>query len=278
MKTPEELLEKCPELSSLPVVYHKLNEAINSPSCTTGIISRIISHDPVLTLKVLKMVNSAFYGFPHEIEDIPQAILIIGLQQLNDLVLANSIIDLFSESQSSSFTLEEFWHHSLASGLLSRILASHVIGRPCDRIFISGLLHAVGKLIMTKVAPLEYARAIQFSKKNSVPMTVAEKEIFGYSHCDVNGALMKQWRIPSAIETITSTYNDDELEDFRAERTVVAMAGALSQSLGVGSCGDPFVPPLPKYILEMGVSGAIVEEAQIALQAQLSEVISTFLN
>ncbi|NQZ59892.1 MAG: HDOD domain-containing protein, partial [Lentisphaeraceae bacterium] len=238
MMTPEELLAKCPELTSLPVVYHKLNEAINSPSCTTGIISRIISHDPILTLKVLKLVNSAFYGFSHEIEDIPQAILIIGLQQLNDLVLANSIIDLFSESKSSSFTLEEFWYHSLATGLLSRILATHVMGRPSDRIFISGLLHVVGKLIMTKAAPVEYAQAIQYSKENVVPMVEAEKKIFGFTHCEVNGTLMKQWRIPKVIEQITSSYTDEDFDEYRAECTLVSMAGALSQSLQIGSCGD----------------------------------------
>ena len=101
MSSPELLLEKCPDLATLPSVYHKLNEAINSPSCTTGIISRIISHDPSLTIKVLKMVNSAFYGFPHEIEDIPQAIVIIGLQQLNDLVLTHSIINLFNNKKSN---------------------------------------------------------------------------------------------------------------------------------------------------------------------------------
>ena len=106
MALPEDLLEKCPDLATLPAVYHQLNEAINSPSCTTGIISRIISQDPSLTIKVLKMVNSAFYGFPHEIEDIPQAVVIIGLQQLNDLVLTHSIINLFNKKKTAPFTLE----------------------------------------------------------------------------------------------------------------------------------------------------------------------------
>jgi len=279
MSTPQELLSLNPQLTTLPAVYHKLSEAINSPRCTTGIISRIISHDPTLTLKVLKLVNSAFYGFPHEIDDIPQAILIIGLHQLNDLVLANSIIDLFKENEAHNFSIEDFWHHSLATGLLARILSSHSLEKPSERIFIAGLLHAIGKLIMNKAAPEKFSECIELSSSKSIPMINAEIEVFGYSHCDINNELMRQWNIPLPIREIATSYKLAEPKTFQKECQLIAYADTITECLNIGSVGSPLIPAPPLNCEEnLCITPFLLEESIIMLRTQQHEVFSTFLH
>ena len=277
--TPEALLEKCPDLTTLPSVYHKLNEAINSPSCTTGIISRIISQDPILTIKVLKMVNSAFYGFPHEIDDIPQAIVIIGMQQLNDLVLTHSIINLFDNQKSTPFTLEDFWKFSLASGIEAKILATQSKGKFSERIFVGGLLHNIGKLIMAIAEPELYISCRELSTSEEVSMTIAEKSIFGYSHVEVNRAIMNSWKIPQMINDLSSNYLSPQQSSFLSECDLIRLAHIMVQTTGLGNNGDFFIPEFSDQSLDdLNLTLAALEESLIDLKGQFSEICTTFLN
>lgn len=279
MLTPEALIEKCPDLATLPSVYHKLNEAINSPSCTTGIISRIISQDPALTLKVLKMVNSAFYGFPHEIEDIPQAIVIIGMQQLNDLVLTHSIINLFNNQNSAPFSLEDFWKFSLACGIEAKILASQSKGSYSERIFVGGLLHNIGKLLMAIAEPDNYTKCHKLSLQESTSMTEAETKIFGFNHIAVNTALMNAWNIPQAINEISSNYLTPEDTQYTQECNLIRLAHTVIQTVGLADNGDFFVPAFSdEQLNQLQLTVLGLEESLIELKDQFSEITSTFLS
>lgn len=276
---PELLIEKCPDLASLPDVYHKLNEAINSPNCTTGIISRIVSHDPSLTIKILKIVNSAFYGFPHEIEDIPQAIVIIGLQQLNDLVLAHSIINLFENKKTAPFSLEDFWKFSIASGLEAKILCSFSKQKSNDRVFVGGLLHNIGKLLMATAEPDLYEECCQVSLNHNLSCHEAERKVFGFSHIEVNQVLMKSWNIPQAISQISSNYlTPDANSEFELESNFILVAHSICSTLGLGSTGEKFIPEVSDAnVRAIKLKTAQLEESLIPLKDQFSEVTNTFL-
>ncbi|MCH2205371.1 MAG: HDOD domain-containing protein [Lentisphaerales bacterium] len=277
--SPEALIDKCPDLATLPSVYHKLNEAINSPSCTTGIISRIISQDPALTLKVLKMVNSAFYGFPHEIEDIPQAIVIIGMQQLNDLVLTHSIINLFNKQKCAPFTLEDFWKFSLACGLEAKILASQSKGSYSERIFVGGLLHNIGKLLMAIAEPDDYVKCHELNQQESISMTEAETKVFGFNHLAVNRALMNAWNIPQAINEISSNYLSPEKTQYSQECHLIRLAHTVIQTVGLGNNGDFYTPNFTDAQMEqLQLTVLGLEESFIELKEQFSEITSTFLS
>ena len=279
MTTPEKVLEKCPDLTTLPMVYHKLNEAIQSPSCTTG-ISRIISHDPILTMKVLKMVNSAFYGFPHEIEDIPQALLIIGMQQLNDLVLANTVIKLFEKQKVKIFTMDDFWRYSLASGLTSKILASCSKDRHSERVFVAGLINAVGKLIMAIAEPEMFEKAFNLSIEKEIPSYVAEKEVFGFDHQEMNLTVMQSWSLPHSLTDIAGNIlTPDNSQEHQKEAHLIGLASTICHSLKIGSCGTYFIPEIPVNTWEMtSLQPGIIDEVVISLKNQYHDILNTFLN
>lgn len=277
--TPDNLLDNCPELTTLPAIYHKLNEAINSPNCTTGIISRIVSQDPILTMKVLRMVNSAFYGFPQEIEDIPQAILIIGMQQLNDLVLANTVISLFEKSESKLFSMKEFWEFSVASGLSCRIIGELSNERFSERLFVSGLLHNVGRLVMAITQPGLLIKARHVSIDKGIPMHEAENLVFGFNNEDMNFHLMNSWSIPSSISDIASHYMDPENSaDHSKEALIVKISHSLAQSLSLGNTGDYFICPLSEHNWEcIGITVNSIEETIKRLDEQFKEVLQTLI-
>jgi HD-like signal output (HDOD) protein len=279
MSSPEVLIQKCPDLASLPMVYHKLNEAINSPSCTTGILSRIVGNDPGLTMKILRMVNSAFYGFPNEIEDIPQAIVIIGMQQLNDLVLTHSIVNLFNGRRTAPFSLTDFWKFSLANGLSAKIISQSSSLRFSERVFVGGLLHNIGKLLMSSVEPDKYTQAIELSRLKNIPLTDAEKQIFGFTHTDTNYALMTSWKIPLPITDIASNYLNPSKSGQPKESLLLLLSHSLVQSFKIAPCGEHFLPALPQGILEdLCLTPGSLEEVRIPLKSQLSEVLNTFIN
>jgi HD-like signal output (HDOD) protein len=280
MTSPQILLQRCPELSTLPMVYHKLNEAISNPNCTTGIISGIVKQDPILSIKVLKIVNSAFYGFPHEIDDIAQALLIIGMQQLNDLVLANSIIYLFEKQKIHSFTMENFWKYSLASALTSKILASIAEDQHSDRVFVSSLLHGVGKLIMAITSPEKFLEAYNLSINEKILCRDAEKAVFGFDHLEMNQTLMSSWSLPHTISDISTHYLDPQNSiDHPKEACIVNLSSAITQSLNIGSFGQFYIHPLDESNWrETGLSPTVIDEVILTLKPQLYESFNTFLH
>ncbi|MCM8540063.1 MAG: HDOD domain-containing protein [Lentisphaeraceae bacterium] len=277
--SPEQLSANCPELSTLPEIYHKLNDAINSPNCTTGIISRIISQDPILTMKVLRMVNSAFYGFPQEIEDIPQAILIIGLQQLNDLVLANTVISLFDGYKLELFSMEDFWKFSIAGGLSSRIIGNLSTQTFSERLFVGGLLHNIGRLIMAISKPDLLIEAHELSIKEEILLHEAEKRVFGFNNEEMNYHLMNEWSLPHSIIDISSHYlTPDNSTENKNEATIVGIANSLTQSLSLGYTGDYYINPIDERNWgELGLNINSIEEAATRLNEQFKDVLNSII-
>lgn len=276
---PHQLIAECPELCTLPQIYHKLNEAVNSPNCTTGIISRIISQDPILTMKVLRMVNSAFYGFPQEIEDIPQAILIIGQQQLNDLVLANTVITLFDGLKPELFTMEDFWKFSIASGLSARILGDLSNNKFSERLFVGGLLHCVGRLMMALSQPKLLLEAYDLSISKEILLSDAEKIVFGFNNEEMNSHIMEAWSIPSSISDISSHYLCPEnSENNKNEATIVGISNSLIQSLRIGANGDYYINPINENKWQdIGLSTNSIVEASTRINEQFKDVLKSLV-
>ena len=146
--SPRDLLDGTEKLSSVSLVHERLNEAIFSKQATVDQISSIIMQDPGLTARLLRIVNSAYFGFPRKIDTISRAVMIVGTQQLHDLTLATSIVTLFRRIPEQFVSMESFWKHSVACGLAARVLAGLNRESNVERFFVAGILHDVGRLIM----------------------------------------------------------------------------------------------------------------------------------
>ena len=164
-RDPRDLVKSCVEVSSLPMVFLRINEAISSPRTSVVDISRIIADDPGLTARLLRLVNSPLYNFPGKIETISRAVVIVGTQQLRDLALATSVLKLFEGIPGDLVTMQSFWEHSVSCGLASRILASYRQEPNVERYFVAGMLHDIGRLVIYSQAPALAREALARSRE-----------------------------------------------------------------------------------------------------------------
>jgi HD-like signal output (HDOD) protein len=275
---PEDLLKGLVQLSSLPAVYTKINEAVNNPRSSMQDISTIISDDPGLTSRLLQLVNSAFYGFPSKIETVSRALFIVGTQQIRDLALATSIMSLFKGIPESLVNMESFWRHSVACGVAAKILATY---RRCEmnveRFFAAGIIHDIGRLVIYKKIPETAQEMIQRCKTNKELLYIVEKEVMGFNHSNVGRVLVKYWNLPPSLEDVVAYHHSPkDAKRYPIETSVVHMADIIVHAMQYGNSGEMYVPPLDKKALELvGVPSSVLSPALDQLEKEVNDVVQT---
>lgn len=195
-------------LPTPPIVFHQIQKVIKDPNVSAGQIASILSEDPAMSVKVLKLTNSAFYGLSREVESVKQAVVIVGLEAIKNLVLSASVLDMFKGKDIDQDFQEKFWRHSLATAFCARILARKLKSRGIvdpDLSFSAGLLHDIGKIILCCFLQDEYKKFTEARLTDQQSQTYEiEESILGYNHSQIGALLAVQWKLPSKIgEAIT---------------------------------------------------------------------------
>jgi putative nucleotidyltransferase with HDIG domain len=236
----DRIVSSLDKIPTLPVIYTKLGKLLQSPDATIQAVSNIISEDQVIAAKVLKFVNSAFYGFPQRIGSIQRAIVILGFNTIKNLVFATSVFDMFRGVETmNSFDKKSFWKHCIGCAVASRVLAEAADLRNPDEVFTGGLLHDIGKLVVAVQYPEKFSAVINEVHKAEIPMVEAERKIFGFDHTQVGSALAVQWRFP--IETanmISSHHLAEGATPQRKDIAAVHIGNILCMALQFGTGGE----------------------------------------
>jgi putative nucleotidyltransferase with HDIG domain len=245
MSSALDLVKNNVKISTLPMIYNRLREAINNPRSSLKEIANIISEDQGLAARLLKLANSPFYGFPAKIEKINQAITLIGTQQLTELALGTTVMRLFKDIPKSLVDMESFWHHSIACGVLARILATYRREPNIERFFVSGIMHDIGRLIIYTKKPDTSRESLLHCKKSQELLYKVERKAMRFDHTDVGGALLEQWKIPiSIVEMVTYHHNPLQAMRFPVDTAIVHVADIIANATQLGSSGERLVPPL----------------------------------
>ena len=199
LSSPRDLISEDETIFSLPEIYFELQEGLNDPDKTFQDIGEIIRCDAALTARLLKIVNSPFFGFPSEIETISHAISIIGMNQLTDLALATLVIYQFRGIPNSLFNMEKFWRHSMSCGVAARSIAEFRGEKNVERFYLAGILHDIGRLVIFKKEPALAREAFVRSKEQPENIFLSERELMGFDHADVGGELLKAWKLPPRL-------------------------------------------------------------------------------
>ncbi|HPL63058.1 MAG: HDOD domain-containing protein [Syntrophales bacterium] len=249
---PEDLLRGYVQVSSLPVVYTRINEAVNNPRSSTSDISKIISDDPGLTSRLLRLVNSAFYGYPNKIDTISRALLVVGTQQLRELALATSVITMFEGISGHLVNMECFWRHSIACGITAKILSTYMKTEThSERFFVAGIVHDIGRLILFKKRPDQAEEALMIGRSGE-PLFKAEQTVLGFDHADIGRRLLVIWNIPAILQEIVAFHHNPEgAGSHEVETAVIHVADIIAHGLQLGNSGEYFVPPLNEKAWEM---------------------------
>jgi HD-like signal output (HDOD) protein len=243
MITAEEVIKDKVNLPTLPAIFTQLNEAVNNPRMSIADIGRIISGDVGLSTRLLRIANSAMYGFPTKIDTISRAVTIIGTQQLRDLALATVVLKFFKGIPHSLMDLEKFWQHSVACGITARIMATYRREPNVERFFMAGMLHDVGRLVLCLKCPDHMRECLSHVQQNGRSLVETEKEIIGTDHAAVGGALMRSWNLPPSLEEVVLYHHTPLLaERHPIETAVIHVADIIAHAMELGNSGEGLIP------------------------------------
>lgn len=229
--TLDNLIKNSKELSSLPEIYIRVSEILDDEHSTSNQIGAIVHSDPALTARILKVVNSSFYGFPNEISTISQAINILGRNPLRQLLMGTVLGGVFSRLSNDVFLMDEFWQHSVHTAVIAKNCYLNIVGKvKCDELFVAGLLHKIGRLVIAHQMP-EAASKIQKALDTSDTDIVSfEQELLGFSHNEVAAAIMRKWGLPTILRSCALHQFEPSLAGpYKSPAWIIHIASSLAQ-------------------------------------------------
>ena len=246
-------------MPALPTSVAKVIEVCNQLQTSPNDLNHVISLDPVLTGKVLKLINSAYFSLGEPVTSVTRAIIMLGLNTVKNLALSTSIVGIFREdSKEGCFSMNDFWVHSLAAGVTARMLAAGK-GLPAntrEEYFVGGLLHDIGKIPLMHCFPEDYRHSLKESHERRQPLYRAEQETLGFDHCHVGQIIGEKWRLSNNLASALGSHHRGELADDLAEFCdFIAAANICAKSFSWGSAGDGFFEDLTPLVQKKTGSG-----------------------
>jgi putative nucleotidyltransferase with HDIG domain len=276
---PDTIAARVVKLVTLPRAYHRINEMLADERYGAADIGRVISADPALTARLLRMVNSAYYGLPSRIDTVPLAISVLGTRALHELLLATSVASAFSRIDTRLVDVADFWHHSIYCGIVARLLSKRLRLGQSEQAFTAGLLHDIGKLALYHELPdiAETALSRFGTAERRRPLFEIERELLGFDHADVGGALMTHWELPAVYrEAVTCHHRVANSEDHVEVTCLVHVANALSKKVEPGHklpTDDQDLPLVDGTAAErIELTPELVEELRVDADMQSIEV------
>lgn len=263
-------------IATLPEVTLKIIKLVEDPSSTAQDLHNVISKDPALCTRILKVVNSAFYGLPGQIGSINRAIVLLGLNAVKNIAIAASLAKLFKGGQlTPGFSAKDLWTHSVAVGAASRSIATAMGLGLADEAFLAGLIHDVGIIIEMQFDRNRLSDVLDRSAAKGGSFLAIEEDVFHANHQDFGAALAEKWKFPRSFVHVCG-YHHRPFElaaDHRAMAAIVCLADHLAAEMKAGFTLDVGDPTIPGELLEeLRLTTQNVQEIRENLPAQLEDI------
>jgi len=236
------------DLPPLPAVIVRVMQTISDPTTSASDLNRLISADQALASKVLRLVNSSYYGFPRKIATITNAVVILGFNTVRNLTTSLGVFNAFDgQGQKTALDRDAFWAHSMATAVAAGVIARRkgIGAKSVEEVFIGGLMHDIGKLFLDQYFPDQYAIAVKLAVAARISIWEAEKTALGVGHALVGKRIAEKWNLPHSLTAMITLHHQPVFakEYFEITATIQA-ADHVARKLGLGNGGDPQVPPL----------------------------------
>ncbi|MCA9734917.1 MAG: HDOD domain-containing protein [Deferribacteres bacterium] len=271
-------------LPTLPTVVAKMMQVMDDPRTTVSELSRLISSDQVLSAKLLKLANSAYFGLPRKVKTLDFAIILLGFDNLKTLSLGLSVIDRFSDNWDGAFDYTEFWEHAFGCAVASSMVARDICRDKKSEAFIAGLLHDIGKLILSQYAKRYFSVVIKNVTEYNSDFYSAEKALLGVTHADIAAWFADKWNFPvQLIKAILYHHSPAALLDENELASCVHLGDYLVRRCGVGFTAGRNLPEFDSFVFkdknvlrdENGEIALLLYEEQLQLELEQAD---TFLN
>ncbi len=254
------------ELPTLPAVIPRLIKLMENPDSDTEEVTEAISHDPALTSKILKVANSAYYGFPQKITSLDRAVALLGFNMVKSLALSVGVIRCLPKSSGTGdFTAKGLWTHSLAVATVAKGLCEKTGKFDQGEIsFVIGLLHDIGKLVLNEFfSDLFQVALSSVAEDNTKELCEAEREFVGLDHAQVGGILLKRWKFPESIRIPIAFHHrpGDYEGEYEKDILMLRIADCVSRDVGLGEAGNPVLPDIGEEDMErLGLTSSVLDD------------------
>lgn len=230
LPTPEALIENVLHLVSLPEIYLRLQQALDNPNHTRQQLADVVAYDPSLSARVLRIANSSYYGFPSKIESISAAVNIIGEIELRNIVLATTVVNTMSKLEQGGLDINQFWLHSLNCGVIARLIGKLVGGCNADNLFLCGMLHDLGILILYR-QEIELANSVARQMQDrQQSRDQAEQSLLGFDHAGLGGLLAQAWGLTPVLQEVIKCHHQPDLaNEYLRESQILCLANLFAQ-------------------------------------------------
>jgi putative nucleotidyltransferase with HDIG domain len=237
-------------MPAFPKSVHQVLALTSNINCSQKQLVEVIRLDPVFTLKILKLVNSAFFGLAREVTSIHQASVYLGLNTLKNVALGLAAIGVFPRDNPAGLDMDAFWLHSLAVATATRMLGEQ-IGVPHDEVtdyFAGGLLHDVGKMVFALYMPGEFRQALDIAAREGRRLLDVEVQVFGVSHAELGAVLARKWNLPKNLAVCLADHHAPRAAEGQPLVDCCFAANQVVKRIGVGAAGDKVVEDLPEGV------------------------------
>lgn len=269
-------LSEIRDLPTLPAVFMNILYLMRNPNTPIGEIAKAIESDPAITMKILRLINSSFYGLAKPVNTVQQAIVLLGSSTLKNIVISTTIIRaLDGDDQHSDFNREALWQHSIGCGLIAHLLGKHLGLPPDEERFVAGVIHDVGKIALDVYFRPEMKSVLKCVRQRRVSFVQAEREILGTDHTEIGAYIAETWMLPLELVELIAHHHDDNPDSQQSTLTaLIQVSDMLVRKYGVGSGGDALVPEINPWIWEkLNLSEPLLISIDEDLKAEAAKVL-----
>jgi len=235
MSRVDEILSLVKHIPAFPKVAQQVMAVMDRPETTAGDLAGIIKYDQAITANVLKICNAAYFGLPRRVSSLDEAVVVIGQDILKDIIITSSSARFYRGAVGAGYQLEqgELWKHSVGCAIMARLIAARIDGVDPGDAFTAGLLHDIGKRILSSFVADDFSRITDLVE-SGVSFSEAENEVIGMTHAELGGRIMDKWKFPEEIVTAVRSHHDDDVLEKDLLSVVVGLANSLVISMGIG--------------------------------------------
>jgi HD-like signal output (HDOD) protein len=279
MTTAKEMVSGIEELASLPAVYHQVRAVLDNPDSSINELSSVVAADAGLTVRMLHVVNSVYFGLMSRVDTVSRAVSVLGMQQVHDIVLATSVSAMFKGMSPASMNMTRFWSNSVMRALIARTGAEMVRSGDLERFFVSGLLADLGHLVMYQLEPVLAEKAQKQSELEGAALDEVERSLLGCDYAQIGAALMAKWNLPPrlscAIEGQIHPESADEV--FQGDAAFLNLARIITDGLEHKLESDAITPLIDERVWQLtGLKPANVSTIRLIAEMNHGEVVSLF--
>lgn len=279
MDKAQEMVAGIEELASLPAVYHQVRGVLDNSDSSIMDLSNVVSADAAITVRLLHVVNSVYFGLMSRVETVSRAVSVLGMQQVHDIVLATSVSSMFKGMSPGNMNMTRFWSNSVMRALIARTGAEMVRAGDLERFFVAGLLADIGHLVMYQREPGRAEQAQTRSETEGLPLHEVERELLGCDYAQVGAALVEKWNLPPRLSAaIAGQIIPTATEQiYQHDAALLNLARVMTDGMERKLSSEEIAPLVDESVWQLtGLKPANVATIRLIAEMNHGEVVTLF--